>query len=64
MSCTATSLELVNEREAARILSVAQGTLPVWRSRRQGPPYVKVGGAVRYKVSDLERDIAERTVSN
>jgi hypothetical protein len=29
-------------------------TLTTWRSRRQGPPYVKVGGKVLYPLAGVE----------
>jgi len=55
---------LVDEKQAAEILGVTPGTLSVWRCTRRYPlPYVKCGRAVRYRVEDLERFIAERTVS-
>lgn len=33
---------------------VTVATLATWRSRGNGPPYVKVGGKVLYRVTDLE----------
>lgn len=33
---------------------VTVATLATWRSRGNGPPYVKVGGKVLYRVADLE----------
>jgi hypothetical protein len=32
---------------------VASATLATWRSRNLGPPYVKVGGRVLYRVADV-----------
>jgi len=43
----------LNEREAAKILGVAIQTLRNWRCRRKGPPYIKMGRAVRYQLIDL-----------
>jgi len=34
--------------------SVTLATLATWRSRNTGPAYVKVGGKVLYRVSDVE----------
>ena len=34
--------------------SVTASTLTTWRSRKLGPPYVKVGGRVLYPLSDVE----------
>lgn len=45
---------LLNEREAARLLDIAPGTLQVWRSTgRYHLPFVKVGRKVRYRRDDL-----------
>ncbi|QBQ53393.1 helix-turn-helix domain-containing protein [Nitrosococcus wardiae] len=52
---------LVGPEEAARILGVKPGTLQVWRSTgRVNLPYVKIGGKVKYRLSDLERFIENR----
>lgn len=54
---------LLDDAHAAQILGVAPKTLPVWRStRRVEIPYVKIGRCVRYRMADLQRFIAERTV--
>jgi hypothetical protein len=39
----------------AKELSVAVATLSDWRVRRIGPDFIKIGGLVRYKRSDVER---------
>jgi hypothetical protein len=65
MATAITSLPspLVDEKRAAEILAVSPGTLSVWRCvRRYDLPFVRVGRAVRYKVSDLEKFVASRTV--
>lgn len=33
---------------------IAEGTLNNWRSRGMGPPYLKVGKAILYPISELE----------
>jgi hypothetical protein len=48
--------------EAAAFLLVSVETLAQWRSQRRGPPYIKLGRAVRYRVNDLEGYLAEHTV--
>lgn len=46
--------DLVDEREAARILSTAVRTLRNWRALRKGPKYRKIGARlVRYHRADL-----------
>jgi predicted DNA-binding transcriptional regulator AlpA len=44
---------LVSEREAAARLGLSVKTLRRWRWLRQGPPWVKVGAAVRYAPGDI-----------
>ena len=45
----------LTEAEAAEYLGFSKQTLANWRHRRQGPPYVKVGGkAIRYLRADLD----------
>jgi hypothetical protein len=46
--------DLVDEREAAAILSTAVRTLRNWRALRKGPRYRKIGARlVRYHRADL-----------
>jgi predicted DNA-binding transcriptional regulator AlpA len=52
---------LLSQAEVSRRLGVSIGTLAVWRSSRRYPlPYVKVGGLVRYRESDVATFIASR----
>ena len=56
---------LVDEREAASILCYSVRALQNWRHRGGGPDFVKVSSrSVRYRRADLEKWIADRTVSN
>ena len=56
------SRELLNERDAANLLTVSPGTLSVWRSTgRYKIPFIKVGRRVRYRRVDLEAWLASRT---
>jgi len=43
----------VSDKEAAALYSMNRQSLANWRAQGKGPPYVKLGRAVRYKVSDL-----------
>lgn len=46
--------DFLSERATARWLSLTPQTLKRWRSRRQGPPYYKIGKrAVRYHAADV-----------
>jgi hypothetical protein len=45
--------QVVNENQASKIIGRAVQTLRNDRHLRQGPPYIKLGRSVRYKVGDL-----------
>ncbi len=45
---------LLNEKEVADTLNVKVATLRRWRWAGKGPVFRKIGGAVRYHLSDLE----------
>ena len=63
---TALSREsLLSPAEAASILGVRPQTLAVWRcSGRHALPYVKVGASVKYRQSDLENWLRDRTITH
>ena len=57
--------DLLDEVQAAITLDVTPGTLSVWRSTgRYNLPFIKVGRNVRYRRSDLEAWLEERTRAN
>lgn len=41
--------------DVARRWRMSERTLERWRWLRQGPPYLKIGGRVVYRVEDIER---------
>lgn len=46
--------DLLDEQEAAEVLTLAPGTLSVWRSTgRYNLPFIKIGRNVRYRRGDL-----------
>lgn len=47
----------VRSDTAAKVLGVTAASLRNMRSRRQGPPYVKIAGIVWYRISDLAEHI-------
>ena len=56
------SARLIKEEVAAERLDVKPGTLKIWRCTKRYPlPYVKIGGAVRYRPEDIEAFIESRT---
>ncbi len=51
--------QLLTPQTVSKLLGVTQHTLAVWRCSKRYPlPYVKVGGLVRYRASDVEAFIA------
>ncbi|MFM0335639.1 helix-turn-helix domain-containing protein [Paraburkholderia fungorum] len=54
------SPELLDETELAGALRVSVSTVQSWRYQKKGPPFFKVGGAVRYRRSDLDEYIASQ----
>ena len=54
---------LLRPTEAGKHLGgIAPETLDTWRSRGRGPKYVKIGGKVFYRISDLDAFIAANVV--
>ncbi len=54
--------KLLTTREAAAFLGVKENTLTVWRNtKRYDIPYVKIGRSIRYKPSDLEKFLLDKT---
>ena len=54
-------LTLVTPEDAARLLTSKERTLERWRSTGTGPPYVKVGRRVAYRLRDLEAWVERQT---
>ena len=44
---------LLNEHDVARITGLSVASVRRWRLLRQGPKYIKIGVAVRYKPEDV-----------
>jgi predicted DNA-binding transcriptional regulator AlpA len=50
---TNTLVHLINEFAVAEMMGVSVATVRRWRLFRQGPKYLKIGAAVRYKPEDV-----------
>lgn len=48
--------------EVEKLYSISARTLANWRHKRRGPKYHKVGGAVRYKVEDLDKFMESKKI--
>lgn len=54
---------LLTPAETANILSVSLSTLARWRKGNEGPRWVMVGTRPRYTPAEINRYLAEQTVS-
>ncbi len=53
---------LCNEAYAAEYLGgLCPQTLQNWRYKGIGPKFIKVGGAIRYRIKDLEKYLDDNT---
>jgi len=48
--------------EAAQFLGVRPNTLEIWRCKKKGPKYSKIGRRVLYDINDLEEYFSSQTV--
>ena len=55
--------EVLNEKQVAKMLGVKIGTLSNWRSRGEGPKYVKIGAKPRYTEQAINDWLAARTMT-
>jgi predicted DNA-binding transcriptional regulator AlpA len=56
--------ELLTERETAQVINLSRQTLANWRcTRQQALPYIKVGRAVRYALSDVQNFLNQRRIT-
>lgn len=54
---------LLTDKEAAAYLNLSTSTLAVWRcTKRQELPFIKLGRAVRYRQTDLDKWLESQTV--
>jgi predicted DNA-binding transcriptional regulator AlpA len=61
MSTKSNTLEsLLKEHDVARITGLSIASVRRWRLLRQGPKYLKLGSAVRYKPEDVSAWLASR----
>jgi excisionase family DNA binding protein len=54
---------LLTIEEVSQWLGIPRGTLYQWRSRKQGPRAIKVGGALRYRRAEVETYLDQHTDS-
>lgn len=55
---------VIDENEAAAFMGISPKTLQGWRTRRMGPPYVRIARkCIRYRKTDLQAYMDERVVA-
>ena len=55
--------ELLKVEDVARVTGLSPETLAQWRSQKRGIPFIKISrNCVRYRQSDLDSWLVERTV--
>jgi predicted DNA-binding transcriptional regulator AlpA len=57
-------MQLLDQREAAKLLRLSERTLERLRLQGGGPRYIKANRSVRYRQCDLEAWIDARVVSS
>jgi predicted DNA-binding transcriptional regulator AlpA len=61
MATTSNTLNtLLNEHDVARITALSVASVRRWRLFRQGPKYLKLGAAVRYRAEDVSAWLESR----
>jgi len=56
--------QMINEKQAARVLSVSVAALRRWRHDGRGPEFARLERCVRYPVRAIERFLAENSSIN
>lgn len=57
-------MKLLTPKQVAEFAQLSEQTLAHFRCAGTGPPYLKFGGAVRYREEDLHRWIEDRVREN
>jgi len=53
MATSNTLEELLTEHDVSRVTGLSVSSVRRWRLLRQGPKYIKIGSAVRYRSQDV-----------
>ena len=61
--CALSDFQVMKDVEAAPLLSMSVHTLRKMRCQGVGPAYLKLGKAVRYRLSDLEAYVENQRVA-
>jgi predicted site-specific integrase-resolvase len=58
---TLQTLQLLNEKQAARLLACSVAALRRWRREGRGPQFTRLERCVRYEARAIERFVAENS---
>jgi predicted site-specific integrase-resolvase len=58
------SIRHLDQNQLAERWNISPRTLEGWRSRGEGPVYLKLGGRVSYRLEDVEKYEARRLHAN
>ena len=61
MDGTLTPTPLMNRSQVASYLGVPQRTLDTWRRRQTGPPAIRVGRHLRWRLADVDQWLHDQT---
>jgi Helix-turn-helix domain len=56
--------QMINEKQAARVLSVSVAALRRWRHEGRGPQFARLERCVRYEVRELTRFLERNSSGN
>lgn len=54
---------LMSTRDLCEYLAIPEATLIDWRYKRTGPPFHRIGGAVRYTRTDVDAWLKRQRIS-
>jgi phage terminase Nu1 subunit (DNA packaging protein) len=55
---------LVDTKEAAKLIGLAEQTMSLWRSQGRGPAFLRVGSRIRYHLDDLSNWLGQHRFRN
>jgi predicted DNA-binding transcriptional regulator AlpA len=55
--------KILTTQQAAKLANQQPMTMSKWRSRGKGPPYLRLGGKIRYRLSDIRKWIESSVIN-
>lgn len=59
-----TNTALLDIDQVAEYLNISKHTIYGWRQTGSGPPAIKIGGQLRYRIAELEAWLEERKAAS